>query len=83
MNKILVEVYVPALLKSFEMYIPLKSKMYVVIKLIEAAIVELSNGSYVNNPKVMICEKNTGTIYNINLTVEQLGLKNGSQLMLV
>lgn len=83
MNKILVEIYVPALMKTFEVYIPTRSKMYDVLQLIESAVRELSDGSFQSDANVLLCERNTGIIYNINMSVEQIGLANGSQLMLI
>lgn len=83
MNKILVEIYVPALMRSFEAFIPTKSKVYDVLQLIEAAVRELSDGSFQPDDSVLFCERNTGIIYNINMSIEQIGLENGSQLMLV
>lgn len=83
MNKILVEIYVPALMKTFEAYIPIRSKVYDVLQLIESAVRELSDGSFQPDANVLLCERNTGIIYNINMSVEQIGLANGSQLMLV
>ena len=83
MNKILITVYVPAVMKTFEVYIPLRSKLYEIKQLIEKAIVEVTDGSFQPNANNIVCEKDTGIIYNINLTVEQIGLKNGSQLMIV
>ena len=83
MNKILVTVYVPAVMKTFEVYIPLSSKLYEIKQLIEKAIVEVTDGSFQPSANNIVCAKDTGIIYNINLTVDQIGLKNGSQLMIV
>ena len=83
MNKILVEIYVPSLMKTFEVYIPRHSKVFEVMQLLESAVVELSDKTFKPGPNVLLCDRNSGMIYNINLTVEQIGLKNGSQLLLV
>jgi len=83
MNKILVTVYVPAVMRTFEVYIPVRSKLYEIKQLMEKAILEITDGSFQPNANNIICARETGIIYNINLTVEQIGLKNGSQLMIV
>lgn len=83
MNKILTEVFVPSVGETFEMYLPRDSRMSEVLGLIQQAVRELTGGAFLPDKEVIICERTTGMVYNINLTVEQLGLKNGSRLMIV
>jgi hypothetical protein len=83
MNKILVEVYLPALGKSFDAFIPIESKLSEVIMLLAKALSDLSNGSYIASEDAILCDIATGNIFNINLSASELGLKNGSKLMLI
>lgn len=83
MDKILVEVYVPVLEKSFDFFIPLQSQMSEVLELMKRGIVDLTDGNYVSNEDTFICHKDSGAIININKSVVELGLKNGSRLMLI
>ncbi len=83
MYKILVDVYVPSLLKDFEFFIPLRSRIDEVTSLIRKAIEEMTDGMFLPDSGVMLCDRESGEIFNINLTVEQIGLKEGSRLMLM
>ena len=82
MDKILIEIRIPAAEQSFDVWIPAGSKLYVIQQLLAAAVRDLSAGKYLPTEGVAICDKN-GTILDINMTVKELGLKHGSQLMLV
>lgn len=83
MDKILVEVYVPVLEKSYDFFIPLQSQMSEVLELMKRGIVDLTDGDYVSNDDTFVCHKDNGAIININKSVVELGLKNGSRLMLI
>ena len=81
MDKVLVEIYVPVLDRSFDMFIPKSSSMAQVLELIKKAVKEMSDGRFVEN--TALCHREDGTIININLSVEELEIKNGSKLMLI
>ncbi|WP_234121606.1 methyltransferase [Clostridium hydrogenum] len=83
MDKILVDVYVPAINKNYDIYIPFKSKFYEVTKLIVHMVCELSENYFIGQDDSIICDRKSGAIYNINMSSEQLGLKNGFKLMLI
>lgn len=83
MDKALIEVYVPVLDRSFDMFIPLTSPMHDVLELIKKAVSEMSDGRFVANANTTICNREDGTIININLSVYELGFRNGSKLMLI
>ena len=82
-RKILVEVYVPAAEESFDVYIPLESKMSQVTDLVSKAMSDLLYGKYIACNDAVLCESKTGHIYDINTVVAELGLKNGSRLLLI
>lgn len=83
MDKVLVEVYVPVLEQSFDMFIPEQSPMYEVLELMKKAVTDLSDGRFTGNPSTVICHRIDGTIININLSVHDLEIRNGSKLMLI
>ena len=82
-NKALVEITVPASGDKFDVLIPLESKMSEVLMLVSALISDLSNEKYKATKDAVLCDAKTGIIYNINMEVAELGIKNGSQLMLI
>ncbi|MDQ0885065.1 hypothetical protein QFZ81_000153 [Paenibacillus sp. V4I9] len=83
MDKILVELFVPAVNQSYDVYIPFTSKMHEIEKLLTKAITELSAGYYAVSENTVICERTSGSILDINLSAQELGLLNGSKLMLI
>ena len=83
MDKVLVEVYVPTLRTSYDMFLPVNAMMHEVLKLIKKAVTELSNGRFIADEHTVICYRETGAIININLSVFELGIHNGSKLMVI
>ena len=83
MHKILVEIYNPASNQSYDVFIPLKSPVYEVVYLLSITITDLSQGHYMATEQSILCDRKTGNLFDINKTVEELGLKNGSQLMIL
>ncbi|WP_453993508.1 methyltransferase [Bacillus nitroreducens] len=83
MDKVLVEVFIPASGKSYDVFIPVGSKLYEVTYLLANTMTELSVGSFIATDTTVVCDRETGTIYDINQTVEELGFMNGKKLMLV
>ncbi|MBE6766514.1 MAG: methyltransferase [Ruminococcaceae bacterium] len=83
MDKVLVEVFVPVLERSFDIFIPLSSPMHEVLELIKRAVKEMSDGRFLADENTAICHRENGTIININLSVHELAIKNGSKLMLI
>ena len=83
MEKVLVEIFVPVLDRSFDVFIPLRSPMYEVLELIKKAVKEMSDGRFAANENTALCHREDGTIININLSVYELEIRNGSKLMLI
>lgn len=83
MNKVLVEIFLPAANTSFDVYIPLESQMSEVLALVSALLGDLSDGKYKATGNEVLCDAVSGIIFNINMAVAELGIKNGSKLMLI
>ena len=83
MNKIIVEVFIPASSSKYEMRIPSSVQMFKILELIKKAVAEFENGRYIPDDTTVLCNRNTGDIININLTADELGIKNGFKLMLI
>ena len=82
-NKVLVEISVPAAGQKYDVYIPLESKMNEVVKMVATALSDLSDGKYKATEEAILCDADTGNIFDINMEVAELGIKNGSRLMLI
>ena len=82
-NKALVEISVPATGQKFDVFIPLESKMSEVVAMVAGALSDLSEGSYKATNEAILCDADTGIIFNVNIEVAELGIKTGSRLMLI
>lgn len=83
MAKLLIEIFVPASNQTFDVWIPEKSKLHEVTFLLASTMSELSHGSFLATDKAVLCERNSGEVLNINLSMEELGMIHGSKLMLL
>lgn len=83
MSKVLVNVYVPVLNSSYDMFIPEESALDDVLELMKKAVSELSDGIFIPEKNTTVCRRENGEILNINLSVYELGIQNGSKLMLI
>ena len=83
MDKVLVDLFVPALEQTYDIFVPLQSPMHEVVELMKKAVVDMSDGRFVANETTSLCNREDGTIININLSVYELGIRNGSRLMLI
>ena len=83
MNKIIIEVYVPASGNNYEIRIPKSIQMFKILELIKKAVAEAEDGRYVPDEKAILCDRFTGNIINLNLTATEIGIKNGSKLMII
>jgi len=82
-NKALVELMVPAADRTFDVFIPLDSRMSVVRTLISSVVNEMSEGKFKANDSTVLCDPDSGAILDVNMLATDLGIKNGSRLMLI
>lgn len=83
MNKVLVEVLLPASGEVYDVRISLDSQLGEVAMLIVKQLEDLSNGRFIANDTTVLCDAESGKILDINKFVAELGIKNGSRLMLI
>lgn len=83
MNKILIEVYVPSIEQTFNLFIPINKSCQKIIDLIEKAIKEIAINGYPDKDNTVMIDKEMGTIYNQNVIIKDSGLKNGSKVILL
>lgn len=82
-NKILIELDIPLIEKTYDLYIPINKKIGTIKKLIEEALIELTDNAYVLKKETNFYSKETGKLYDVNLTVRETDLKNGSRIILI
>ena len=82
-NKILIELEIPLIEKRYDLFIPINKKVGTVKNLIENALVELTDSAYVPKDDSNFYSKETGEIFDVNKTVRDTNLKNGSRIILI
>lgn len=82
-NKILVDVIVPLLEENYQLYIPINKRISVVINLIEKALREMTNGYYPVKDNSVIIDVETGNVFDVNITVKESKMINGSKIVLL
>lgn len=82
-SKILIELFIPLIEKSYDIYIPVNKKIGTIKKLIESALVELTDGAYIIKEDTNLYSKETGQIYNVNSSIKETDIKNGSRIILI
>ncbi len=82
-NKILIELQIPLIEKQFDLFIPINKKIGTIKNLVEQALVELTDSAYIPKEESNFYSKETGDIYDVNKTVRDTDLKNGSRIILI
>lgn len=83
MNKVLVSVYVPELEENYDFWIPINRKVYRIILLL-IKIINESSGDYYRPTKMpLLYDKITANPYDINLTVKDNAIQNGTEMILI
>lgn len=83
MNKVLVKLYVPTIGKEYDVWIPLNRRIYNVIKLLVKAIKEFTNGEYNPSKLPVLYNKKIAQPYDINLTIGESTIRNGTEIILI
>jgi len=82
-NKILIELAIPLIEQSYDLFIPINKKVGTIKSLVEEGLIELSDKAYVAKESTNFYSKETGQIYDINQTVRDTDLRNGSRIILI
>lgn len=82
-NKILVELIVPDIDETFDVYIPVNRKIGNIIVLLVKSVKELSNGIYVGTEKTSLYDISTGDKYPINVLVRETNIRNASKIIMM
>ncbi len=82
-NKILIELEIPLIEKKYDLFIPINKKIGTVKEIIEKSLIELTENEYEIKEDTNLFSKDTGLIYDVNQTVRDTDLKNGSRIILL
>lgn len=82
-NKILIELEIPLIETKYDLFIPINKKVGTIKQLIEDSLAELTDSAYQPKEDSNFYSKENGTIYDVNKTVRDTDLKNGSRIILI
>ena len=82
-NKLLVELIVPCIEERYEVFIPINRKIFQVAFLLEKALNEMTNGYYPIKENSVIIDAESGNVYDVNITVKESKMINGSKIILL
>lgn len=83
MDKYLIELFVPAANKTYDVFIPKNIQIFEIITLIAYQVENLSEGQFKKSPDTILCFRDTGSIIDMNRLVSELNIKNGTRLLLI
>ena len=83
MDQILVKLYVPALQKVYDVWIPAHKRIHEITTLLIRAVMEMSNTSYNATESPVLYDKITAEAYDINAYVKDTEIRNGTEVVLI
>lgn len=82
-DRVLVEISLPASDMRYDVYLPKDCVLIDVLMMVTGAFSELSRGMFNADASTVLCDADSGIIYNLDKTVDELGLRNGSKLLMI
>ena len=82
-EKILAELFVPAVEKRYEIRIPLNLRIHELSLLLSKILEEMEPGSYISDGNSVLCDRKSGNIYSGAVTPREIAWENGKQLLLL
>lgn len=83
MDKVMVSLYIPAIGKNYDIRLPQSLCVAQATALISTFFVHSARGAFIPDASSVLCDAESGTIYSVNSSIQELRLKNGSRLMLI
>lgn len=82
-NKILVEINIPVIDETFDMYIPLNKNIANIIQLICKAINEINRIEELNFSSMSLYNDETALAYSPDIIIKESNIRNGTRLILM
>jgi hypothetical protein len=82
MNKVLIILYVPLIEKKYEVFVPVSKKIGNIVNLLTKSIHELSGGHYPLKESLLY-NKDNGKKYDLNITIKESDIRNGSEVIFI
>lgn len=83
METIVIEVYLPAANRAFEVRIPQAMNSLLAAHLTAEALASLSDGAYLSSRTSLFAWRENGKLLDMGCSLEQEHVRNGSELLLI
>lgn len=81
-NKLLLEVYLPAIQQTVEVKMPRQIKVWQAMEILVEYIVKQDSG-FIPTTDSVLCDMESGNMLPLNEFVDNLGIHNGTKIMLI
>lgn len=82
MDKVLVEIYIPAIGVEYDTFLPGQITVKQATELLNSIFSQL-NQEYFQSRILLLCDRETGIIFNPEDFIEETRISNGSKLLLI
>lgn len=82
MNKVLIEVTLPAAGMSYDIFVPDSMQIGTLTMLTASVFSRLSGGTYTVGEQAVLCSRKTGEPYDANARLFETDIRNGTKLLL-
>ncbi len=82
-NKVCVDLIVPGIEERYNIFVPVNKKTLEIIFLLNKAISEMTNGSFVISERLSLINAENGVVYDVDKTFLENNILNGTKLILL
>lgn len=83
MDKVLVEIYIPAIGAGYDTFLPVQVKVKQATELLNNIFSQLNQEYFQSSTQLLLCDRETGIIFNPEDFIEETRISNGSKLLLI
>ena len=83
MNKILVEICIPASGDHFDIFVPVDIPIGELNDVIASGIAEITDGRYIHSKREQLCLKEPAGVLDPALTLQDYSIRDGMQIYLI
>ena len=82
-NKVCVDLIVPSIEERYNVFIPVNKKTIEIIFLLNKAINDMTDGSFIMSEHLSLINADTGAVYDVGNTFLENKILNGTKLILL
>lgn len=82
-NKVLIKLNIPEIDKTYNFFIPVNERIYIIEKLLGNIVGNISNGNFNGTSEYILINSSTGKIYDQNEIIINTDIRNGTELYII